>query len=208
MPSTPPVVLAYPIRRPGFITGVTWVGTPSDEELHLNVEYVDQSGQPAQTSLYTTPVQQATLCLPSAKGVLDLSDDLFIAHARMAGMISGTIPGSQEYADALKGTGLIDGRNFQMPCGDVKVTDVQAMGGRDIRLTFQKSSGGPTRDVVADIADLATYAFAPSTQLLTVAGAIKKQYPTYVHDVATGKHLTQQQMDIIESYVLGLEPWI
>lgn len=205
-----PTVFDYPVKRPGFITGVTWNGQPQDSVLSLNIEYVGSNGLPSQTTLWTTGNvnQVAALCLPSGKTVNDMTDDLLIAHVRMAGMISGTIPGSQEYDDAITGTGLLNGRNFQTPIGDVKVTQVQSVDERVIRLTFQKTSGGLTRDVDADVNDLSKYAFAASTQLLVVAGAIKKQYPTYIHDAATNKHLTQAQMDTISAYVLALEPWV
>lgn len=206
-----PTVFTYPVKRPGFITGVTWNGQPNDASVSLSIEYVNENGLPASTTLYTTgnPNQPVpTLCLPSGKTVNDMIDDLLIAHVRMAGMISGTIPGSQEYEDAITGTGLLNGRNFQTPIGDVKITQVQSVNERTIRLTFQKTSGGITRDVDADVQDLSKYAFAASTQLLVVAGAIKKQFPTYIHDAATNKHLTQAQMDTISAYVLDLEPWI
>lgn len=207
---TTPTNLGYPAKRPGFITGVTWNGQPQDAQLSLSIEYVGENGNPSQTVLFTTPKTDPvpTLCLPSGKTITDMIDDVMIAHIRMAGMISGTIPGSQEYTDAITGTGLLNGRNFQTPIGDVKVTAVQSVDERTIRLTCQKTSGGITRDVDADINDLAKYAFAPSTQLLVIAGAIKKQYPNYIHDAATNKHLTQQQMDTIEAFVMGLEPWI
>lgn len=205
-----PTVFLYPVKRPGFITGVTWNGQPGDPSHSLAIEYVGSNGLPSQTMLYTTPNTNplATLCLPTSKGVADLIDDLYIAHVRMAGMISGTIPGSMEYDDAIKGTGLLNGRNFQMPIGDVKITDVVSVDERNIKITFQKTSGGATHDVTADVDDLAKYAFAASTQLLVVAGAIKKQFPTYVHDHATNKHLTQAQMDNISAFVMTLEPWI
>lgn len=205
-----PLIFNYPVKRPGFITNLTWNGQVGDEQMSLQVEYVDENGTPKATILYTTPHTNplATLCLPTSKTIADVSDDCIIAHIRMAGMISGTIPGSTEYDDALKGTGLLNGRNFQMPIGDVKVTDVQSVTDRDIQITVQKTSGGATKAVVTDVNDLSRYVFVPSTQLLCIAGAIKKQFSTYVHDHATNKHLTQAQMDAISAYVMDLEPWI
>lgn len=203
-----PIVLEYPIKRPGFITNAFWQGLPTDPEISLIIEYVNNLGIPSQTVLYTTPAPNASLCLPNGKTVADLSDDVYIAHVRMAGMISGTIPGSEEYNNAIKGDGLLGARYFQTPIGDVKVTDIQMIYPSNVQLTFQKTGGGPTHIVITDVGDLSTYSFAPSTQLITIAGAIKKQYPTYIHDAATSKFLTQTQMDTIAAYVMGLEPWI
>lgn len=201
------LVLSYPIKRPGFIENVTWVGAPGQDDLTLNLEYKDAQGMAAQTSLYTVNAPNATLCLPASKGIMDLPEDILTAHVRMAGMISGTVPGSVEYDNAIKGP-MLDARNFQMPIGDVRVTSIVPVSPTMHRFTFQKTSGGLTRDLDIDIRDLATYAFAPSTQLLVVAGAIKKQYPTYIQDHANGKDLTQAQMDTIAAYVMGLDPWI
>lgn len=204
----PHLVLSYPLKRPAFITNVTWVGNPGDQEISLNLEYQDAQGLPAQTTLYSLPAAEATLCLPNGRTIDTVPEDVLTAHARMAGMISGTVPNSEEYAAALKGDGLLNGRNFQSPIGDVKVTDVQSVSANLLRLTFQKSSGGTTRNVDVDVRDLATYAFVPSTQLLVVAGAIKKEFPTYIQDADNNKFLTQAQMDDISAYVLSLNPWI
>lgn len=202
------LVLDYPIRRPGFIENANWVGAPGQDDLTLRLEYHDAQGQAGQCELYTVNAANAILCLPSNKTIEDLPEDIFSAHVRMAGMVSGTIPGSEEYNTAIKGSGDLGARNFQMPIGDVKVTAIQYLSAAMARFTFQKSSGGATRDIDLDVRDLATYAFAPSTQLLVIAGAIKKQYPTYIQDHANGKDLTQTQMDTIAAYVLGLDPWI
>ena len=202
------LVLGYPIRRPAFTENANWVGEPGQDDLTLRLEYRDAQGQAGQTELYTVTAENATLCLPNSKDIHSLPEDVFSAHVRMAGMVSGTIPGSSEYDAAIKADGAGNARNFQMPIGDVRVTTIQYLTAAMVRFTFQKTSGGPTRDIDLDVRDLATYAFAPSTQLLVVAGAIKKQYPTYIQDHANGKDLTQTQMDTIAAYVLGLDPWI
>lgn len=206
---TPPPIFAYPIKRPGFITDCHFIGTPDDDEISLSISYINQEGMEVSIALYSTPAPGlATLCLPSTATLADLPEDVFTAHLRMAGMISGQIPGSTEYESAIKGTSSSNARDFQFPIGNVKVTDiVSGPGPRDLQVTFQKGSGTP-RVITCDVADLATYVFAPSTQLLTVAGAIKKEFPTYIHDAASGKRLTQAQMDEITAYVMSLEPWI
>lgn len=202
------LVLGYPIKRPGFIESADWVGTPGQDDLTLQLTYTDAQGVGLTVSMYTVNAPNATLCLPSSKTVADLPEDIFTAHIRMAGMISGAIPGSMEFETAIKSDGAGNARNFQMPIGDVKVTAVASIDPLNLRFTFQKASGGATRDIDMDVRDIASYAFAPSTQLLVVAGAIKKQYPTYIQDHANGKDLSQTQMDTVAAYVLGLDPWI
>lgn len=202
-----PNVFEYPIKRPGFIQGVTWQGNPGDTQLILSLEYTNAADQPSQTYLYTVPNAKASLCLPTNATVSALDEDAIIAHIRMAGMISGTVPGSKEYQDAISSIGGTDSRYFQMPIGDVKVIDIKSVTERILELTIQKGSS-PSRVVQADVQDLAKYSFAPSTQLLTVAGAIKKEFPTYIHDPVNSKFLTQIQMDTISEYVLTIEPWI
>lgn len=202
-----PTIFTYPVQRPNFLTGVTWQGNQGDAALVLNLEYTASDGSAASKSLYTTPSSIASLCLPTSKVIADLDEDLLIAHVRMAGMISGTIPGSKEFSDAVSTSGVADARYFQTPIGDVKITNIISLNDSNVRVTMQKGSAA-TRDINMEIADLSHYSFAPSTQLIVVAGAIRKQYPTYVHDAATNKYLTQAQMDNIAAYVLTLNLWI
>lgn len=125
----------------------------------------------------------------------------------MAGMVAGAIPGSNEYADVLVDSGALDAKNYQMPIGDVKCTNIVVVNDIFIDATFQKGSGA-LRTVRMGIVDLATYSFAPSTQLAVIAGSVKKQFPTYYQDSTQSKFLTQTQMDDIRAYVLSQAPWV
>lgn len=202
-----PKIYKFPVERPGFIESVQWLGQPGADEVQLQLNYTDETGLPASISLYALNNPNATLCLPTSKVITDLSEDVLNAHVRMAGLISGTVPGSQEYFDAVTVVGEGNARNFQTPIGDVKVTAVETKSDTVVELTMQKGSQTP-RSILVPTGDLADYAFAPSTQLLVVAGAIKKQFPTYIQAPASGKFLTQQQMDDIAAFVMTLSPWI
>lgn len=205
---TTPVVQPFPIRRPGFITGAQWSGEPADPQLSLTINFIDDQGIASSVTLLTKNHEDAELCLPTSATIADISDDTLVAHVRMAGMIAGAIPGSKEYSDALIASDVLNTKYFQSPIGDIKVTAVTVMSDTFIKLTFQKASGGATRDVVCGLVDLARYSFAPSTQLLVISGSIKKAFSTYIHDPTNNKHLTQVQMDAIVAYVLALQQWI
>lgn len=203
-----PIVHPFPVKRPGFFTGVNWVGQPGNDEVQLDLSYTSALGLPAVHTLYALNNPNATLCLPSSKTILDVPDDVLIAHLRMAGMIAGVVPGSQEYADAMIESGQGNAVNFQTPIGAVKVTSIAFISDTLVDVEFQKTSGGTKKTVRTGYVDLASYSFAPSTQLSVMAGSIKKQFPTYVQDPTQSQFLTQAQMDDIRSYVLSQEPWI
>jgi hypothetical protein len=204
-----PVVYDYPVRRPGFISSATWNGTFSDSSMSLNLHYTDATGTPTQLSLFTLGETNAVLCLPNSKTIADISDDLIIAHVRMMGMITGVTPGSTEWSEAVIGSGVLDAKNFQTPVGDVKVTEVTLVSDVVIDIEVQKVSGGAKRTVRTSFSELSTYSFAPSTQLLVVAGSVRKQFPSgYFHDPANSVRLTQAKMDDIAAYVASLQPWI
>lgn len=204
---TTPTIYTYPVKRPGFITSASWAGNPGDPHPELDIFYTSAGGTTASVPLLTRDHPDGFMCLPTTANINDLSEDLLVAHIRMAGMISGTIPGSDEYADALVATDLVNSKFFQTPIGDVKVISITSVSDSYLAVEFQKGSA-TSRTLQVPIADLASYTFAPSTQLLCIAGAVKKQYPTYVQDPATNKYLTQTQMNNIANYIMTLEPWI
>ena len=202
-----PAMYPYPVRRPGFVPAATWQGQPGADELQLEGTYTNDVGLPASLVFHTKNATDANLCLPTAALVTDLSADLLIAHVRMSGMISGTVPGSKEYQDAIQGTGVLNEKWFQTPAGDVKVVGIIPLSDTQTKLQFQKGTGA-IRDVIAGNDELASYSWAPSTQLLVIAGAVRKQFPTYIQDPDTGKFLTQAQMDDIAAFILTLQPWV
>lgn len=199
-----PVIYPYPIKRPGFIEQAVWIGP--DDDLSLEVRYRDTSD-----NLQTVPLpcssggQLGKICLPSSATINDISRDTLIAHLRMSTLISGSIPGSAEWTDAF--VNQADTNNLQTAIGNVKVTAIDVVDQQLLDVTLQKTSGGPTVVVRTDYNELGTYAFAPSTQLYCVAGAIEKQFPTYVHDYPDAT-LSQAQKDAIADYVVALEQWI
>lgn len=202
-----PKIYTYPVKRPGFFTSVSWSGNPGDPHPSLDIFYIGGDGNSASVSMLTRDHPDGFMCLPTTATINDLTEDLLTAHIRMAGMISGTIPGSKEYSDALILTNQANDRYFQMPIGDVKVISVVSLSDQILAVEFQKGSAA-SRTIDIPILDLATYSFAPSTQLLCIAGAVRKQYPTYIQDPATNKYLTQTQMDNIANYVMTIEPWV
>lgn len=202
-----PRIFDFPVKRPGFITGGFWNGQPGADELSLQLSYFNEQGFPSNVAFHTKNGVPATLCLPTAAVIADLSQDLLVSHIRMAGMVSGQIPGSKEYADAITVTGEGNARNYQTPIGDVKVNSVNVVTEDTVELVLQKGSQA-TRTIVVGIDELAQYSFAPSTQLNVIPGSVKKQFPTYVQDPAASKFLTQAQMDDILAYVLSLELWV
>jgi len=74
-------------------------------------------------------------------------------------------------------------------------------------VTFRQGNNGASRQYVMDHGELNRYTFAPSTQLFVIPGAVKKQFPNYVHD-HPNTVLTTTQREDIRSYVLGLALWI
>jgi len=206
---TTPAVHEFPVRRPGFISLAQFTG--NDDRLDLELQFTDETGTGRTKALACTrnpadPGDPGVICLPNSKTISDLNETALIAHIRMATLISGTIPGSQEWQDAFMTA--IDKPNLQTAIGNVKIVSVQQMTDIVLQVSVQKTSGGPIRVLDTDYGELGQYTFAPITQLLVVAGAIEAQYPTYIHDPQNGSILTTSQKANIVAYVMALEPWI
>lgn len=206
-----PVVHDFPVRRPGFIQTADWVGP--DQQLQLKITFYDENGMLHAIVFNTRNLPdnvKGDVVLPSGLLGNDLHnlgtryEDILTAHTRMSCLVARSgIPGSDEFMEA-----LLNGptANIQTSLGVVKVTDVNPVDDQTVKITF-KCGTGPTLDVNMDYADLNNYLFAPITQLFVVPGAIKKQFPTYVHDYPT-TILSQSRRDEISAYVMTLEPWI
>lgn len=207
---TIPRVHAWPVKRPGFITGVFWNG--DDDDLSMIVQYTNQSGGNASISLETKNAdRKGEFCLPTSSDVADLADtperirDILAAHVRMAVMIKGhAVPGSTEFEDAI--LDHIGSNHLQTALGTVKVKSVTIIDDQCLDIEFQKGSG-TKRTYRFDHQELMNYVYVPQTQLLVVAGAIEKEFSSYVHDHPNDV-LTQVQRDDIDEYLLGLEPWV
>lgn len=200
-----PAQYGYPVQRPGVITAAQWTG--GDSNLQLQLTYVNEFGNLQVFSLKTTNTSGVgDICLPTGKTIQDIDRDAIVASVRMMTFISGMIPGSKEWLDAMT-TGQ-DTMNFQLAIGNAKVKEVRIVSDVQVDLDMVKAgTSSPIQTVVTDFNELGTYTFAPDTQLRCAAGAIEKQYPTYVHDYPTTV-LTQQQRDDIVAYVTQLKLWV
>lgn len=203
-----PVIHTFPVKRPGFIATAQWQGP--DDDLALAISFPDIGGISRSLTFQTrsTPTgNPGEICLPTSNDLNDLGPrarDVLVAHTRMACMIAGlAVPGSKEFLDAFVQS---DTNNLQSALGMVKVTAVTPTTDQLIDLTYKQGTG-PGFVVTVDHGELNNYIFVPETQLLVVPGAIKKQFPTYVHDYP-GTILTAAQRQAIVDYVLTLEPWV
>lgn len=201
----PPHVFPYPVRRPGFITSATWQG--SDSELVLQCVYQDLVGNPQTISFPCKGQDPGELCLPASNNIAVISPnrarDMLVAHLRIACMLKGgAIPGSDEFKKSWVDQLLA--ANFQVSIGTAKITAVRILSDLMVRLTWQVGSG-PSMDVDVGHDELNTYAYAPSTQLLIIPGAVEKKYPTYVHDYPN-QVLTQTQRDNIVEFLTNPNP--
>lgn len=204
-----PVIHPFPVKRPGFIKSADWLG--DDAHLTLRVTYEDIGGILRSLQFRTRNLgdgEKGDVCLPASTDLVNLgvrARDVLIAHTRMACMIAGlAVPGSQEFTNAF--TAQEGSINLQTSLGTVKVTAVEIVDDQNVKLTFKQGSG-PAYDVVCDHGELNRYSFAPDTQLLVLPGAVKKQFPSYVHEWG-GSLLNDAKKAEILAYVLTLEPWI
>jgi hypothetical protein len=203
-----PVVHAFPVRRPNFILSAEWLN--QDAQLALKITFRDAGGTLKQLQFATRNLGDGTkgeICLPNSSDLHDLGprhEDVLMAHTRMPCMVSRSgIPGSDEFKEALL-NGL--SANLNTALGVVKVVTITPIDDQTVALEFQQGSG-PKLTINVGYADLNNYVFEPETQLFIIAGSVKKQFPTYVHDFPTTV-LTQARKDEIVAYVLAMQPWI
>lgn len=207
---TAPTIHEFPVKRPGFIHTATWIGP--DDDLALEVKYQDVGDITRLVSFKTRntdPLGDVIICVPVSSDLLNLGTrlrDILLAHLRMASMISGTVLGSTEWT-----TALLEGEssNLNTALGVVKVTNIVTTNDQQVTITFRQGTG-PTHDELVQYEELniGDYVFVPETQLFSsVPGAIKKQFPTYVHNYPSVV-LTQSRKDEIAAYMLTLEPWV
>jgi hypothetical protein len=210
MTMTAPTIHEFPVKRPGFIHTATWIGP--DDDLALEVKYQDVGDITRLVSFKTRntdPLGDVIICAPVSSDLLNLGTrlrDILLAHLRMASMISGTVLGSTEWT-----TALLEGEssNLNTALGVVKVTNIVSTNDQQVTITFRQGTG-PTHDELVQYEELniGDYVFVPETQLFSsVPGAIKKQFPTYVHNYPSVV-LTQSRKDEIAAYMLTLEPWV
>ncbi len=205
---TTPIIYDFPVRRPGFIVDAHWDGP--DQQLQLKLAYYNELGQLRGINLSTRNIADGAkgeVCLPSSSVLTDLGprwEDVLTAHTRMACLVARSgIPGSTEFQEALLGG---ETANLQTAIGVVKIVDVTPINDQTVRMTYKQGTG-PSMTIDQEYQNLNRYVFVPDTQLFVIPGAIKKQFPTYVHDYPT-KVLTEAQKNDIAAYVLTLAPWI
>lgn len=197
-----PVVHDHPIRRPGFIKAARWIGP--DDDLSLEVDYIDIDGLTKTLALRATdngPTEPQEICLPNSRDVDYLERDTLVAHFRMCTMLCGFVAGTTELLDWFAETG--SDANLQTAVGDVKVSDIRPVDDQCFDADFQKGNNPPVATHRINYLEVQRYVWAPSTQLKVIAGAVEKQFSSYIHDHPS-KQLTQSQKDDIVNYVLGL----
>lgn len=200
-----PAVHPFPIKRPGFITGATWIGGP--EDMALECAYTNALGNPAVISFSTKGENPGELCLPASTDLNNLGPrarDILAAHLRMACMVGGVaVPGSREFEDVFI---QAESNNFQVALGMAKVVDVRMFSDTEVDVDW-KVGTGPTYTTRLGHGELNTYTFVPQTQLLVIPGSVEKEFPTYIHDYPS-QQLTSTQKSNIVNYVTALELWI
>lgn len=208
-----PTIFQFPVvRAAGFVQNARFEG--EDERLLFFADFPDIAGQLQSIGfrLYGAGDDAQEMCIPTAAyDVAKLSRDTLVAHLRMASMISGAIPGSIEWEDALKVEGPGETRYFQTAVGQVKVSDFAHPDDASIDIEFQRGSttNKVTHNVSINEVAQQSYVYAPQTQALVIAGSVLKQFPSgYKHDFPNGDILTAQERADIIAYVNALELWV
>lgn len=201
-----PVVHPFPVKRPGFIESAVWLG--GDEDLALEIAFRNLGGGLDVVSLQATGENPGEICLPASTDPANLGPrarDILVAHLRMACMIRGiAIPCSREFEDVW--VVQSESNYFQTALGTTKVVGCIPLTDSTARISW-RIGNGPVYATDVGHGEINSYAFAPLTQLLVVPGAVKKAFPSYVHNYPSGPVLTTAQKDEIATYVLGLSPW-
>lgn len=204
----PPAVHPHPVKRPGFITSAQWLG--SDDDLDLQVTYINELGNPAALSFAAQAVgKPGEICIPSGNDLNSLGPrarDILAAHLRMACMVGGTaIPGSREFNDVFIQS---QSSNFQTALSNqTKVISSSMVSDTEVDISWRIGTNGPIYVTRLSHGETCTYAFVPQTQLLVIPGSVKAQFSNYVHNHPS-QVLTQAQKDSVVAYVLTLQPWI
>lgn len=201
-----PANFGHPIKRPNFLLAADFIG--GDEDLALEVQFPNALGQITSLSLQLNGENLGEMCLPSSLQVIGtLSDAALKAHLRMATMISGTVPPSQEWKDALIQHEASN--KFQTAIGNVQMDEVVVVDEVCADFIFKKSGTSQLKTVRTTYDELTKYDLNPETQLRIIAGAIEKQFPQYVHDHPATVLSASKRQDIID-FLLGpdFQPWI
>jgi hypothetical protein len=180
-----------------------------DDDLALEVKVYDENGVFSTVSFRTTSAgQQGDICLPSSADVTWLRDDIVVAHMRMATLIADVPIGSTEWVAA-----MVEGSsaNLQTAIGLTKVMAVRIIDQLNVEVDLRKSgTSNPTKVLQATKDQFplrSLYNLDPKTQALVIAGAIEKEFPSYIHNHPSAV-LSANQRTEIENYVKSLTLWI
>lgn len=198
----------FPVKRPSFITNARWVG--GDDDLSLEVEFVDAAGNPRVLSFPTTNTENGVgeICLPKTGPTIDdIARDALIASIRMATFISKTVAGSIEWKTAMEEQE--GGQSFQLAIGKVviPVDGVRLISDSQIEVDVKKDKTSLIRTLVTGHDEISMYTLTPETQLWIVPGSVEAAFPAAIHDYPN-EVLTSAEKQAILDYVVALEPWI
>lgn len=195
----------FPVRRPTFVNTAQWNGP--DDDLSLIVGYFDENGMQRSTSLTTTNTSNGIgdICLPSRADIEDIPRDTLVAHLRMATFISKTVAGSAEWKSAF--VEQEGSQDFQLAIGTAAVIDIRIVDDIHFDVDIKRKSQQTVKTIRSDHAEMSNYTFTPSTQLKILGGALKFEFPNFVHDHPSEVLSSQQRQQIID-HILTLQPWV
>lgn len=192
----------HPSKRPGMLTDVAWLG--EDDDLSMVVDWSDDgsSGSVVFQLQNMDEGQVGTICLPASSDLDCACEDSILASIRMRAFLASAIAGSGEFLDLFA---VIGGADIRAAVGNFRIDSVEMVDSSTFNINLKR--GADSLTILTDHRAVSNYSYAPSTQLLVIAGSVRSEFPSYIHDYPTHV-LTQGQRDDIEAYVLGLELWV
>ena len=204
-----PIQLSSPVKRPpgDMIISAQWLGP--DDDLSLEVSYYDEAGMTDTISFLcanSLEGYKGDVCMPSSADSTDIDRDTVVAHLRMGSFLASAQFGTFEWDDLwLEQEGSKD---LQLACGNCSVVDRRIVSDATVDIDIRlKGENNPVQSFLVGVDELTSYSFSPSTQLKTIAGAVKRQFPNYVHEYPSTILSQAQRIDISE-YVELLEIWV
>ena len=203
-----PVQLAKPVKRtPGdVIISAQWIG--EDDDLELEITYNNCAGVHETMSFVTANTTESRIgevCVPATYGIQEQYDQDAIANIALGSFISGAVPPSFEWEQMfVEQTGSKD---FQMATGTVAIDAYRLQSESVIEIDLKIKGSQEIKTIYPSIDELVIYQFSPSTHLKCVAGAIKKEFPTYSHEYPNDIMSGSKRQDVID-YVQSLSCWL
>lgn len=204
-----PIQLNRPVRRPPgqMVTSAQWVGP--DDDLQLEVSYLDALGMPdviTFTTANTNEGRKGEICMASSAEAPDIPRDTVVSHIRMGGFCASALIGTFEWDNLwIEQEGSKD---LQLACGTCSITARRIVSDTCVEVDVRIKGGNhPTGTFLIGVDELTNYEFTPSTQLKTIAGSVKKQFPTFEHEYP-GTILSANDRQSVVDYVEALEIWV